>query len=284
MKNFIPALIMAVACNLTNAEAASLDSGVLTNGTFKFTVKGTIGASTTIETSSQLIPGSWTNIGSIILTNGNAPFTDASASNSQYRFYRAKEGTNCSDNTIGFIKLTLPPGLSLIANQLQTGSNVIRRLFPRPPDGTQFYKYVPGNGWQTYTYDALDSEWLPNENVTLNPGEGGLFRNVTSTNMVLTFIGDVLQGTITNQFSIGLGIYSPSLPLPGTLSSLFPCLVFEDGGQLYKYTTGSGWTTHTYDESVPGWLPSEPIIGIGEAVFIRVTQPKNCIRSFNPCN
>jgi hypothetical protein len=39
-----------------------------------------------------------------------------------------------------------------------------------------------------------------------------------------------------------------------TLGALIPTA--PDGTQFFKYTTGSGWATFTYDELEPGWLPN----------------------------
>ena len=49
-------------------------------------------------------------------------------------------------NAVGYINVTCPPGFSIIANQLNTGNNVITNLFTVPSNGSQdfdtIYKFV----------------------------------------------------------------------------------------------------------------------------------------------
>ena len=98
-----------------------------------------------------------------------------------------------SVNAVGYINLTLPTGFSLIANQLNSTNNTIGSLLTGLPNFSNFYKFVPGTGFDiaTLVFGAWDKP-----NLTLNPGEGG-FVNLGSPG-ALTFVGEVPQGSLTN--------------------------------------------------------------------------------------
>ena len=82
----------------------------------------------------------------------------------------------------------------------------------------------------------------------------------------LTFVGEVLQGGLTNTLPIGaLSMRSSMVPQAGTATVLG--IPGEAGDQLYKYS--NGYTIYQFDEFDPVWLPSEPTINVGEAFFYR---------------
>ncbi|MGA4643817.1 hypothetical protein [Limisphaera sp. 4302-co] len=180
-------------------------------------------------------------------------------------------------NVVGYYNITIPPNsFALIANQLNTTNNTLGSLIPSAPDGTQFFKFS-GTGWDTYTYDELEGGWLPNGNVSLNPGEGGFVRNNTANALTITFVGEVLQGSLTNPVPAGFSVRSSMVPQAGTLTQLaFPA---ADGDQVFVYRGGS-YVGATYDELEQGWLPAEPNLGVGEAFFSRKSAPATWVRNF----
>jgi hypothetical protein len=46
-----------------------------------------------------------------------------------------------SVNAVGFVKVTVPAGFSMIANPLKAPTNTVGALFADAPDGTTVYKY-----------------------------------------------------------------------------------------------------------------------------------------------
>jgi hypothetical protein len=167
-------------------------------------------------------------------------------------------------NVVGYINVTVPAnGFALIANQLNTTNNTIGALIPTASDGAQFFKY--NAGYTAYTYDGLSAAWTPDGNATLNPGEGGFFKNNTASAVTLTFVGEVMQGSLTNTLPKGYAIRSSIVPQAGTLTALG--VPGEDGDQVFTYN--AGYTTYTYDGLSAAWTPSEPTIAVGQSFFIK---------------
>jgi hypothetical protein len=167
-------------------------------------------------------------------------------------------------NVVGYINVTAPANqLVMIANQLNTTNNTIGSLIPAGPPGAQLYKY--NGGYTAYTFDDVDLVWLPNANATLNPGEGCFYKSPSAT--TLTFVGEVLQGSLTNTLPINLlAMRSSIVPQQGKITTdlLAPA---EPGDQLYRYA--GGYTAFTFDDVDLVWLPSEPTINVGEGFFYK---------------
>jgi hypothetical protein len=125
------------------------------------------------------------------------------------------------------------------------------------------YKF---NGtYDIYTFDDIDNAWLPNANATLNPGEGAFFTSPTAT--TLTFVGEVLQGNLTNSTPLNaFSIRSSMVPQAGAVTSVLG-LPGEAGDQVYVYR--NGYTIYSFDDIDMNWLPSEPSINVGEAFFLK---------------
>jgi hypothetical protein len=166
-------------------------------------------------------------------------------------------------NAVGYYSISIPARQRvMIANPLNTTNNTITNLFWNASDGDMFNKY--DGGYSAYTYDALFEAWFPSGNITLSPGEGGFYRSTTAT--TLTFAGEILQGRLTNTLPIGqYAIRSSMVPKAGTPIDLG---IPAEPGDILELFHGS-FSAYVYDALVPGWLPSEPTIGIGEPFFYR---------------
>ncbi|MGC8742778.1 MAG: hypothetical protein ACP5T0_02720 [Verrucomicrobiia bacterium] len=192
----------------------------------------------------------------------------------------ASAQTVYSVNVVGYVNVTIKPGFNLIANPLNTTNNTIAALLPNVPGGTMLFKYVSGQGYSVYTFDDLDMAWTPNGNATLNPGEGAFIRNPTSSDFVITFVGEVLQGSLTNTLPVGFSIKSSMVPQQGAVDSVlqFPA---QGGDFIYKYIPGQGYNVYTFDDLDLVWTPSSPIINVGEAFFVRRSSAGSWVRNFN---
>ncbi|MDQ6630883.1 MAG: hypothetical protein M3Y82_03895 [Verrucomicrobiota bacterium] len=186
-----------------------------------------------------------------------------------------------SVNAVGYVNVTLPPGFSMIANPLIAGTNTLGALIPVAPDGAQAYKFT-GAGYVVNTFDSLAPGWLPAPNTPFNVGEGMFFRNNQATNLVITFVGEVAQGSLTNPLPAGFSIRSSMVPQSGAIDSILG-LPAQDGDQIYKFTS-SGYQVSTYDSLAPGWLPTAPVIQVGESFFLRETAAKDWVRNFSVNN
>lgn len=186
----------------------------------------------------------------------------------------AAQSSVYSLNVVGYYNVPVEAGkLVMIANQLNTTNNTLSSLLPSVPAGSQLYKF--NGGYSIYQMDEFDPVWTPAGagDVTLNPGEGAFFRSPVAT--TLTFVGEVLQGSLTNTLPIGsLAMRSSMVPQAGTANALG--IPGEAGDQLYTWTAANGFKIHQFDEFDPVWIP-EPNISVGEAFFYRKspTSTKN---------
>lgn len=222
---------------------------------------------------------------------GLETFRDPPAIGHERFFYRAKDPNFAflqSRNPYGFVKLTVPPGSSMIANPLNTRTNTLAGLFPHPPDGTTFYKWT-SQGWSVYSFadNEIDFGW--SGDTSLLPGEGGIIANPAAEPFVVTFIGEVLQGHLSAPLPSGFSIRGSMVPQAGGLTSL---LGFgpEDGlasgdkvqrlinlrGDyvIYTYDTASGWSR---TDPLPT-IPLEPRPEVGEAMFFNLLAPRTWAR------
>jgi len=229
-------------------------------------------------------------------THGRGSFLDTAAPIGHERFfYRAKVANFPflqSRNPYGFVKITVPPGSSMIANPLNTRTNTLTGLFPNPPDGTTFYKFNSSSqNWSVYFFDLeFSSGWT--EDTSLLPGEGGIIYNPTAEPFVVTFIGEVLQGHLSAPLPSAFSIRGPMVPQAGGLTSLFgfgPEDGLASGDKVLRLINLRGdYVTYTYD-TVSGWSrtdPSptvllEPRPEVGEAVFFNLLAPRTWTRYFS---
>jgi len=165
-------------------------------------------------------------------------------------------------NVVGYYNVPLGAAQKLmIANQLNTTNNTIGSLLANVADGANFFKY--NGGFASYQYDGLGQVWDPDGNATMNPGEGGFFVSPSAT--TLTFVGEVLQGSLTNTLPIGTKVMRSSIvPQSGGVTSVLG-LPGEDGDNLFTYN--GGYSSYQYDGLGLVWDPTEPVISVGQAFF-----------------
>jgi hypothetical protein len=190
-------------------------------------------------------------------------------------------------NVVGYYNVPLAANqLTMIANQLNTTNNTLNSiLFPANPaaaDGSYVFKY--NGGYTVYDFDGLDSTaqfpngyWelnsVPDTTATLNPGEGVFYRPFSAT--TLTFVGEVLQGSLVNTLPHGLAVRSSIVPQAGKVTTDLG-VPAEDSDYCYIYN--GGYTVYDYDglDTAPGFpngywelnsVISEPTINVGQSFF-----------------
>lgn len=165
-------------------------------------------------------------------------------------------------NVVGYYNIPVAAGQKLmIANQLNTTNNTLGALIPNGPANANFFKY--NGGFVGYSYDDLSLAWSPDGNATLNPGEGGFYVSPTAT--TLTFVGEVLQGSLTNTLPVGSKVMRSSIVPQQGLVSTDLGLPGEDNDNLFTYS--GGYTGYSYDGLGAAWGPTEPTISVGQAFF-----------------
>jgi hypothetical protein len=182
-----------------------------------------------------------------------------------------------SSNIVGYTKLSLVQGLNLIGNTLDNkNGNKIADVIPLAPDGANVYTF-DGANFSVVQYFQNDTSnpaaggvW--SGDATLAPGTG-FFIDVPSATS-LTFVGEVLQGSLSNPIPSGLSIKSSQVPQAGALDALG--LLAGDGDTVYYYQ-GSGYTGYQFfanDTTNPAaggvWSTPDnaaPQLAVGQAVF-----------------
>jgi len=188
-----------------------------------------------------------------------------------------------SINVVGYINLTLTNNFSLIANQLDNGlGNLVTNMFTGLPAQTVIYKFN-GATYTSLTYLGAPG-WTPPgaRQMTLAPGEGVFVKKPVGTASInVTFVGEVLQGDLVNPVVVGYNICSAMVPQVGGISTVhnYPA---ANQDVVYKFN-GATYSGKTWLQALPThWTPAgEPVLEVGEAVFIKSTTAKNWTRTFN---
>jgi hypothetical protein len=194
-----------------------------------------------------------------------------------------------SVNAVGYVNTSLVAGYNLISNPLNntaTDGNLIKTLFGNLPDGTQVYLFN-GTGFDIGTVDSL-SGGLTGPATLLNhalmPGEGVFVRiNAAQT---ITFVGEVMAGSLSNPVPAGFSVRSSQVPQAGKVVDDLKFPVVE-GDQIYIYNTTSGkYDIYTSDSlATTGWdgpgAAPNPSVDVGQAFFVHTVAAKNWTRSFS---
>jgi hypothetical protein len=180
-----------------------------------------------------------------------------------------------SVNAVGFVNVAVPPGYSMIANPLNAATNTIPALFAGVPDGTTIYKF---NG-TTFSVNGLDlGEWSDPAQ-TLLPGEGAFIRNPTAAAFQVTFVGEVMQGSLSNPLPAGFSIKSSQVPQSAALDTVlgFPA---ADGDTVYQFSNAqNGYVIHGLD--LGEWSGGVPVPAVGESFFVKKAAAANWTRTFS---
>jgi len=185
-----------------------------------------------------------------------------------------------SVNAVGYVNTTLAKGYNLVSNPLNntaTGGNLIKNLFASLTPGSQIFKF--NSTTAKYDVAAVDEFSGVVEgaiaDVALPPGEG-VFLNVAGPGTI-TFVGEVPTGDLKNPIPKGLSIKASQVPQTGkaTTDLKYPA---EDGDQIFVFNeTTQKYVVSGYDF---GAWDTEPVIEVGDAVFINATTAKSWDRNF----
>jgi hypothetical protein len=181
------------------------------------------------------------------------------------------QATVYSVNIVGYINLSILPGLSMIANQLDaTPDNTLPNVLGAPTGTLSVSKFNRALGnYDVSIFDPDNGQWTITS-MQLNPGEGAFADNPPENGGALnvTLVGQVrLNSTVA--FTPGLDIVSSVIPQAGPIT---PDLGFpvppsaQFSFNKYNRTTKS-YDTYLFDDESGGWTPSVPVLAIGESAF-----------------
>jgi hypothetical protein len=189
-----------------------------------------------------------------------------------------------SVNAVGYVNKTVPAnGFALISNPLIAPTNTIEALLAgQIPNGTQIFMF--NTTTKSFDSDQFDSEfgWNTLGGRQVMPGDGFFIRNPGATEMRITFVGEVPQGTGANSLKTplvpGFQIVSSKVPQAGTPNELG--YVPANGDQIYQWNTQTqNYAAAAYDAEF-GWSPEPRALDVGEAFFLNRTAAGTWERSF----
>jgi hypothetical protein len=191
-----------------------------------------------------------------------------------------------SVNAVGYVNKTIPKGqFSMIVNPLKAATNTVNALFQPVPPGFQVFVYT-SSGFNVGTYDDLEGAFIPAAvgNTVIDPGHGVFVKAPAAADVTITFVGEVMQGTLTTPLVPGLQIVGSQVPQEGTASDLgLPHTTaggMTPGDQVYQYTS-TGYYVSTFDDLEDNFVPALKPLAVGEAIFVKLAKANSWKRTFS---
>lgn len=175
-----------------------------------------------------------------------------------------------SVNAVGYVNIAAPAGFSMIANPLdnKTGNN-LNNLLTNVALGTTIYKF---DGVSGFSSSVFFGTWSPD--MTLVPGEGAFINLDAAT--TLTFVGEVMQGNLSNPIPAGFSIRSSQVPQSVELGSIgFPA----DLGDTVYFFRGGAYVSAVWF-GPPAFNPPA-IPAVGESFFVNKSTAGSWTRVFS---
>jgi hypothetical protein len=185
-------------------------------------------------------------------------------------------------NVVGYVNVQLVNGFTCFANPLDfdgTGTNntIVSVFGTNVPNGTTVYIWSGGGFNTSVQYSTRAGGWFA-PLTPLNPGEGVFVSS--PSNFTATVVGNVLQGTLTNQYiTTGFSLVGSVIPVQNTIDSTGNGglqYVPSNGDTVYFWdTSGQGWNTSSQysTRGTPGWLSGDPVIVPGVGYFLSTSAP-----------
>jgi hypothetical protein len=155
----------------------------------------------------------------------------------------AQSGAVYSQNTVGYVTLSLPSGFSMIANPLNATTNDLNTILTNVPTSTIVYTYS-SSGYTPSTFRG--GAWHPDQ--VLNPGSGAFISLPSAAS--ITFVGQVPTGSLSQPVPVGFSIQSIPIPVSVNLDSTnvtgTPLLTPGNTDIVYEYQNSGGYVPHTY--------------------------------------
>jgi hypothetical protein len=179
-----------------------------------------------------------------------------------------------SVNAVGYVNVSIPIAagrastFALISNPLNGTNNLLTTVLSAPPDNTRIYLFRSG-GFEIreFSFGAWDGD------TTINPGEG-FFIELDAASApnpaVLTFVGEVPQGTLVNSIPNGFSLRASIVPQAGLLSTDLG-LTPGDGDRVYRFNrVTQGYLISEY--SFGDW-DSQPTVEVAESFWYENMSP-----------
>ena len=178
-----------------------------------------------------------------------------------------------SVNVVGYINLTLKPGLNLLTAQLkgtnQNVNTILGSTSPALPANSLLYTWnATGQRFDNALIAGGDNKWYDpatglESTATISPGQSFFINNLGTVDSTLTLVGEVPTGATVVSVVNGLGFYGDPAPVSQNIvTNGFPV---GDNDLLYTWNTAA----QTYNNALigggpasggPGWF--DPATGL----------------------
>lgn len=154
-------------------------------------------------------------------------------------------------------QITLPPGFSLIANQLNGRSNSIAEFLPSLPDGAVLYKF--DNQKKAYGINTVIAGVWNDPAQTLVPGEGAFIFNPAGSNLTVERAGRMPSNSVVPFPGTGFSLLSCGQPVPARFEDVLGFAPL-DGDRVFQFRDGHYETASFFGgqwDHVPAFQPGE---------------------------
>jgi hypothetical protein len=180
-------------------------------------------------------------------------------------------------NVVGYVNKVMDPGFHMINTPLNTTNNSVANLFAGPPLFTVIYKFT-GGSFAAPNVFGFGGWGDPTQ--TLDPGQGAFISVPAGPNYTNTYVGEVLQGSLTNTLIPGFNMVGSKVPQAGGLQTdlgevpgLFDIVYqFSDATHNYLAPNVNGFG---------GWGGGDPQIAVAEGFwYYNANAQNNWARNF----
>ena len=171
-------------------------------------------------------------------------------------------------NVVGYVNKPFVTGFNLIANPLNKGTNGLDEIMANAnvPDNTiAFIWDTAAQDFLTLaTYVSGSSSWIPN--VNMPPGQG--FFVLAPSDYTNTFVGEVMQGSISTTIAPSFNAIGSPVPIGGALSNVLSQMPSLDNDLVFQWdsTAQDFLNISTWAAGSSQWIP-ELTFGVGEGMF-----------------
>jgi hypothetical protein len=194
-------------------------------------------------------------------------------------------------NVVGYVNTRLFAGFTLICNPLNATDNHLGQILKgaQVPDNTIAFTWDPTaqDFAAPSTYVAASQTWVPD--AVVGPGAGLLVYNPGATTFTNVFVGDVLQGSITNKIYPQFNLIASPVPISGGLSTVLTNIPASDNDLVFQFNSLANpqdfGNPDTYNAASQNWVAggAQPIsVGVGEGLlyYANAAAVANWVRTF----
>jgi len=186
-----------------------------------------------------------------------------------------------SQNVVGYVNKIYTNGLVyMMGNPLQNTNDTLQTILPNPPSGTAIYIFDANQNDFTGNYTFQGAAWdVPTATI---PAGMGVFL-YAAADFTNTYVGNVLQGSLTNTNIVGNGTVSAissMVPVAG-VTNVMVGYVGADGDSVYTWDAGTGDIAGNSTLQGGQWSPDNLEIPVGDAfLFFRQGVYAPWVRTF----